>query len=135
MQQIVSKHMEALLQVEAVTNSQNRKTLRRLFDNISTHMRSLASLRVKEETYGNLLYPILINKILQPIVSRKVPEAKWELKALMSAIEEEIVARERLGPSKAPRRPEGKPNGIARPMKMVQHKYSKRSLKLTTPLN
>ena len=46
---------------------------------------------------------------MQLIVSRKVPEAKWELKTLMSAIEEEIVARERLGPSKMPRKPESKP--------------------------
>ena len=75
-------------------------------------MRSLASLKVKEETYGNLLCPVLINKIpsdMQLIVSRKVPEAKWELKTLMSAIKEEIIARERLGPSKTPRRPESKP--------------------------
>ena len=54
-QQIISKHMEALLQVEAVSNSQNVKALRRLFDNLSSHMRSLASLKVKEETCGNLL--------------------------------------------------------------------------------
>ena len=103
MQQIISKHMEALLQVEAVPNSQNVKALRRLFDNLSSHMRSLTSLKVKEETYGNL--PVLINKIpsdMQLIVSRKVPEAKSELKTLMSTIEEEIVARERLGPSKTP---------------------------------
>ena len=50
-QQIISKHMEALLQVEAVSNSQNVKALRRLFDNLSSHMRSLASLKVKEETW------------------------------------------------------------------------------------
>ena len=112
-QQIISKHMEALLQVEAVSSSQNVKALRRLFDNISSHMRSLASLKVREETYGSLLCPVLINKIppdLQLIVCRKVPEADWELKTLMSAIEEEIVARERLGPSRPPpRRPENKP--------------------------
>ena len=46
---------------------------------------------------------------MQLIVSRKVPEAKWELKTLMAAIEEEIVARERLGTSRAPRRPDSKP--------------------------
>ena len=102
--------MEALLQVEAISISQNVKALRHLFDNISTHMRSLASLKVKEETHGNLLCPVLINKIpsdMQLIVSRKVPEAEWE--NLMSAIEEEIVARERLGLPKVPRRPESKP--------------------------
>ena len=110
-QQIISKHMEALLQTEAVSSSQNVKALRRLFDNISSHMRSLASLKVKEEMYGSLLCPVLINKIppdLQLIVCRKVPEADWELKTLMSAIKE-IVARERLGPSRPPHRPENKP--------------------------
>ena len=104
--------MEALLQVEAVSSSQNVKALRRLFDNISSHMRSLASLKVKDETYGSLLCAVLINKIppdLQLIVCRKVPEAEWELKTLISAIEEEIVARERLGPSRPPCRPENKP--------------------------
>ena len=115
-QQIISKHMEALLQVDAVTNSQNVRALRRLFDNLSSHMRSLASLKVMEETYGNLLCPVLINKIpsdMQLIVSRKVPESKWELKTLMAAIEEEIVARERLGPSRAPRRSDSKPHPTA----------------------
>ena len=64
------------------------KALRRLFDNISSHMRSLASLKVKDETYGSLLRAVLINKIppdLQLIVCRKVPEADWELKILISA--------------------------------------------------
>ena len=71
------------------------KTLRHLFDNISSHMRSLASLKVKEETYGSLLCPVLIKvpPDLQLIVCRKVPKADWELKTLMSASEEEIVAR------------------------------------------
>ena len=55
---------------------------------------------MKEETYGNLLYPVLINKVLsdlQLIVSSRVPEKEWKLQTLMSAIEEEIVTRERLG--------------------------------------
>ena len=88
--------MEALLQVEAVSNSRNEKALRRLFDNISSHIRSLDSLEVKEETCGNLLCPILINKIpadLQLTVS-KVPEAEWKLTTLLATIEEEIIARE-----------------------------------------
>ena len=111
-QQIVSRHMEALLQIEAVSSAQNVKALRRMYDNISSHIRSLESLDVKEETYGNLLCPILITKIpseLQLMVSRKVPEAEWKLERLMSVIEEEIVARERLGQSKNPRRNDGKP--------------------------
>ena len=106
-QQIVSKHMEALLQIEPVTNSQNVKALRRLFDTISSHMRSLASLKIEEDSYGNLLCPVLVNKIpadMQLLISRKIPEAEWKLQSLMTAIEEEITARERLGQLKVPRR-------------------------------
>ena len=47
------------------------------------------------------------------IVCRKVPGANCELKTLMSAIEEEIVARERLDPSRPPHRPENKPSPTA----------------------
>lgn len=61
-QQIVSNHMEALLQVEAVSSSENVRALRRMFDNISSHIRRLASLDVQEETYGTLLCPVLISK-------------------------------------------------------------------------
>ena len=106
-QQIVSKHMEALLQIEPVTNSQNVKALRRLFDTISSHMRSLASLKIEEDSYGNLLCPVLVNKIpadMQLLISRKIPEAEWKLQSLMTAIEEEITARERLGQLRVPRR-------------------------------
>ena len=45
-QQIVNKHMDALLQVEAIVSSQNTRALRRLFDNISCHVRSLKSLGI-----------------------------------------------------------------------------------------
>lgn len=115
-QQIVSKHMEALLQVEPVSSSLNVKALGRLFDTISSHVRSLSSLNIKEESYGNLLCPVLINKIppeLQLIVSRKVSEEDWSLQTLMVAIEEEIIARERLGLSK-PRAPGHK--GFTKPL-------------------
>ena len=106
-QQIVSKHMEALLQAEPVSNPQNVKALRCLFDIINGHMRSFSSLDVDEESYGSLLCPVLISKIpaeLQLIVSRKVEEKDWKLKTLMATIEEEIIARERLGPTRPPLR-------------------------------
>ena len=92
--------MDALLQVEAVVSSQNTTALRRLFDNISCHVRSLRSLGIESDSYGNLLCPVLLNKIpadLQLIVSRKVSAAEWNLDLLMAAIEEEITARERVG--------------------------------------
>ena len=99
-QQIVNKHMDALLQVEAVVSSQSTRALRRLFDNISCHVRSLISLGIESDSYGSLLWSVLLNKIpadLQLMVSRKVSEADWNLNLLMAAIEEEITARERVG--------------------------------------
>ena len=99
---IVSKHMEALLQVEVVSSTLDVKALRRLFDTISSHVRSLSAMNVQEDSYSNLLCPVLINKIppeLQLIVSRKVSEENWNLGKLMAAIEEEVIARERLGQS------------------------------------
>ena len=85
--------MDALLQVECVTSSQNIRALRRLFDNISSHVRSLKSLGVEPESYGSLLCPVLITNCklpadLQLIISRKVSDTDWKL---------EIIARERLG--------------------------------------
>ena len=62
-QQIVNKHMDALLQVEAVTLSQNTRALRKMFDYISCHIRSLKSLGIESDSYGGLLCPVLLNKI------------------------------------------------------------------------
>ena len=98
---------QTLLQVEAVSSIMDVKPLRRLFDTISSHVRSLSAMNVQEDSYGTLLCPVLINKIppeLQLILSRKVSEEDWNLQTLMAAIEEEVIARERLGQSqpKAP---------------------------------
>ena len=97
--QIVNKHMEDLLQVEGVTSSQNVRALRQLFDHVSSHVRSLKSLGVEPKSYGSLLCPVLLTKLpaeLQLLISRKVTDADWNLEPLMGAIEEEVVARERL---------------------------------------
>ena len=51
-QQIISKHMEALLQAEAVSSSQNVKALRHLLDNISSQKFSIT-----EGEGGNIWKP------------------------------------------------------------------------------
>ena len=101
-QLIINKHMDAHLKFEAVSSSQNTRALRKLFDNISCHVRSLKSLGVEPDSYGELLCPVLLSKIpqdLQLIVSRRVSESDWNLDLLMTAIEEELSARERIGAS------------------------------------
>ena len=45
-QQIVTKHMDALMGLEAVTSNHNLKGLRRLYDLVESHTRSLHSLGI-----------------------------------------------------------------------------------------
>ena len=89
-----------LLHVEAVHSVHSTKALRCLFDNVSFHVRSLQSLGVEPNCYSSLLCPVLLTKLpaeLQLTIIRKVTEADCNLDSLMRAVEEEIVARERIG--------------------------------------
>ena len=97
-QQIISRHMDTLLNVEAVTSQNNLRGLRHLYDLIESNVRSLKSLGVASESYGTLLSSVLMNKLpseLRLIVSREIGESNWELDPLLKAVECEIRARER----------------------------------------
>ena len=95
-QQIISRHMDLLLNLEPVSAAHQLKSLRRLYDSVETHVRSLNSLGVDSETYGTLLASVLLNKLpqeLRLIVSRKTRDVG--LDQLLKEVEEEIDARER----------------------------------------
>ena len=97
-QQLISKHMEALLNLEAVTSSRDLKNLRQLYDKVESHVRCLKSLDVTSASYGSILSSILMKKIPQDlclIVSREIVSDEWDLDSLMKVIEKEIEARER----------------------------------------
>ena len=97
-QLIISRHMDALLNLETVTSLHNLKGLRTLCDSIESHVRSLGSLGVSSASYGSLLSSILMNKLpheLRVIVSRKVSDEDWEFTEVMETIQKEIEARER----------------------------------------
>ena len=64
-QQIVNRHMEALLELEAVTSIHDIQPLRTLCDKIESHVRSLNSLGVPSSSYGSLLSSIVMNKCLR----------------------------------------------------------------------
>ena len=53
-QLIISKHMDALLNLETVISLHNLKGLRTLCDSIESHVRSLGSLGVSSASYGSL---------------------------------------------------------------------------------
>ena len=97
-QQIVAKHMDALLKIDGVTSHQNVQGLRHLYDQVESHVRSLKALGVSSDSYGTLLASVLIGKLpqeMQLIVTRKVGGDDWKLDALLKLVEEELQARER----------------------------------------
>ena len=60
-QVIISKHMDALMKLEAVTFDKNLKDLRHIYDLTEAHVRSLRSLGIESATYGALLLPVLLS--------------------------------------------------------------------------
>ena len=107
-QQIITKHMDILLNLEPVLSQFDLKGIRHLYDVVESQVRSLKSLGVAAESYGSLLTSVLINKLpqeLKLIVSRQVTEDMWNLDDLMGIMEKEITARERAaGPSRTSRK-------------------------------
>ena len=91
-QLIINKHMDILLNLDAVTSSYNLRGLRRLFDLVESNVRGLRS-----ESYGSLLSSVLMNKLPQEfrlLVSRDIKDGECELDSLMRVVEKEIDARE-----------------------------------------
>ena len=66
-QQVVNKHMDLLMQLEAVTSIRDLKGLRHLYDKIEGHVRSLKSLGVPQESYGSLLSSIIMKRLPQEL--------------------------------------------------------------------
>ena len=62
-QQIISRHMDILLNVEAVASQHDLKGLRHLYDLIESHVRALKSLGVSSDSYGALLSSVLLSKL------------------------------------------------------------------------
>ena len=96
-QQIISRHMELLLNLEPVSSPYHLRNLRRLYDSVESHVRSLKNLDVASESYGSILASVLLNKLpqeLRLIVTRKTSEDKLNLDALLKEVEQEVEARE-----------------------------------------
>ena len=104
-QQIISKHMENLLGIDAITSQHNLNGLRHLYDTVESQVRGLRSLGVPAASLSS----VLMNKLpqeLRLIVSREVQNEEWELERLMRIVEREIDVRERASTAnQVPRRP------------------------------
>ena len=71
--------------------------LRRLYDDVESHIRTPKLFGVAPDSYGALLSPMLLNKLppeLHLIISRKVPDSTLDVDSLLKIMEEELLARE-----------------------------------------
>ena len=89
-QLIVNRHMEALLNVAAVSSHHDVKGLRRLHDSVEAHVRGLQTLGVPATAYGGILSSVLVNKSppeIRLIISREMTGDGWDLDKVMKIIE------------------------------------------------
>ncbi|XP_057302253.1 uncharacterized protein LOC130636526 [Hydractinia symbiolongicarpus] len=98
-QLLISAHMKKLLKLEQANNLTNIETLRNVFDNVETQVRSLENLDVTSENYGPLLIPVLMSKLpeeLNLIISRQFNDKDcWDMKLVLRALKSEIEVREK----------------------------------------
>ncbi len=79
-QQIISKRMDILLKLEAVSSQHNLRGLRHLCDLVDSQVRGLKSLGDESSSYGSLLSSVLLQKLLPElrlVVSREISEEDW----------------------------------------------------------
>ena len=110
-QQIISKHMDILLNLNTVSLQHNLKGLRHLFDQVESYVRGLKSLGVPPESYGSLMSYVLMNKLpseFSLIINRDVKGDEWDINTLMQVMKHEIDPRERaaMSPSLLLKRPD-----------------------------
>lgn len=89
--------MEALLRVDPVTSNKNLRGLRRLHNDVETHIQSLHALKVSSAAYSSMPVPVLLNKLpleVHLIVSRKTVSTACDVEMILDAVEKELTARE-----------------------------------------
>ena len=96
-QRIISAHMNELLNMKKIERDRDLQGLRRLYDDIESHIRSLQSLDVDDDNYGSLLTPIIMERLphqFKLTMSRQIGDDTWDLTQLLCLIRDELKARE-----------------------------------------
>ena len=98
-QLIINAHMDSLIKLPMVNSMSDIRKLRSVYDQIESRVRGLQGLGVNSDSYGNLLIPIMLNKIpeeLKLLISRKFKKDEWDLDSLLKEFQSELEARERI---------------------------------------
>jgi hypothetical protein len=88
---ITNAHMQALLDLPCPSNSVS--TLSQCYDSMENHIRGLEALGKKQDTYGDLLIPIVLGKLPTTIKHNLIREngsTKWSVEQLRKSILKEI---------------------------------------------
>ena len=91
----------------AVTSDKNLRELRKLYDTVEAHTRSLKGLGVDPKSHGIMLSSVLLSKLppdLHLLVSRRMStEEDLDLEGILELFEQELIVRERaVNPSQRP---------------------------------
>ena len=88
-QRIISAHMNELLNMKKVERDRDLQGLRRLYEDIESHVRSSRSLDLDDDNYGSLLTPIIMERLphqFKLTISRQVVDDTWNLAQLLCLI-------------------------------------------------
>ncbi len=88
---ITNAHMQALLDLPCPSDSVS--TLRQFYDSMENHIRGLEALGKKQDTYGDLLVPIILSKLPSTIKRSLIREngsTQWSVEQLRKSILKEI---------------------------------------------
>jgi hypothetical protein len=90
---LIASYMKALWELPKPTHSID--SIRTFYDNLETHIRGLRSLGKLEDSYGDLLVPIVFKKLpghIKTHISREHGDKAWTIQELKDAIYKEIQA-------------------------------------------
>ena len=85
-QDIIACHMKKLVKLEPVIHP-GVKDLRKLYDTVESHVRSLNSLGISYHHFGPLLIPIILERLPNTIklqISLKMGKENWNIKVFVS---------------------------------------------------
>ena len=88
---VINAHMQALLDITSPDTQ--LESLQKFYDTLETHIRALASFGKAQETYGDLLIPIILGKLPNEIrrnLARDHTSPDWTIDQLRNALQKEL---------------------------------------------